>query len=109
MAAEIGWTLAWVGKGRNVKTLSGQKYDDTVITVYMRMRMRMWMRMMKKEWHGHYGECWSNGVRDWVAGRRNRRSWNQDLRTGSCTPFTLDFMYHCNVPLYHCIIVPSAI
>ena len=76
--------MGWV----DVKTLSGQKYDDTVNTV----NMRMWMRMMKKEW---WSIMASVGVmvveigwqqkKDWVAERRNRRSWDQDLRTGSCT------------------------
>ena len=38
------------------------------------MEVRMWMRvtlmrmMKRKKGRGHYGECWSNGVQDWVAG-----------------------------------------
>ena len=41
--------------------------------------------MMKREWDGHYGERWSNGVRDWVAGKkqelgsRSNSNWNCNI------------------------------
>ena len=55
------------------------------------------MRTMKKEWHVHYGESWSNGVRDWVAAKETGGVGIEIKGTGSCTPFTLCYVYHCTI------------
>ena len=84
----------WVSSMRTFNTKE-PNLGDNAFKFYQGLFMKVSpkkVRMMKREWSGHYGERWSNGVRDWVAhwketGGAGIKIWEQGRPIVTCISY----------------------